>query len=86
MLRPGPGFGVDINNIASKGDTVMTEHTEVIKAGPLEVSFWVRSTFEVRDERIVLWRDYFDWWNVSRGTLRGLAGIALSGPCKRLPV
>lgn len=85
LLRPGTGFGVDIHNIASKGDTVMTERTDVIKAGPLEVSFWVCGTFEVRDGRIVLWRDYFDWWDVSRGTLRGMAGIALPGLRKRLP-
>lgn len=79
LLRPATGFGVEVHSIAAKGDTVMTERTDIISAGPLSVSFWVCGTFKVRDGRIVLWRDYFDWWDISRGTLRGLAGIALPG-------
>ena len=77
VLRRGTGFGVKIHSIAASDDTVMTERTDIIKLGPLYVRFWVCGTFQVRDGQIVLWRDYFDWWDITRGTLRGMAGIAL---------
>jgi len=38
----------------------------------------------VEDGRIVLWRDYFDWMDFTRGALRGLAGIALPALRPRL--
>lgn len=86
VLRRGTGFEVEMHSIASCGSTVMTERTDVIKAGPLEVRFWVCGTFQVQDGRIVLWRDYFDWWDISRGTLRGMASLALPGLRERRPV
>lgn len=76
VLRRGTGFGVKIHSIATSGDTVMTERTDIIKVGPLYIRFWVCGTFQVRDSQIILWRDYFDWWDITRGTLRGMAGIA----------
>ncbi|MDX1756178.1 MAG: limonene-1,2-epoxide hydrolase family protein [Marinobacter sp.] len=78
-LRPGTGFEVKNHNIAVDGDTVMTERTDILKLGPLHIGFWVCGTFRVHNGRIVLWRDYFDWWNITKGTARGLAGIALPG-------
>lgn len=75
VLRNGTGFDVQMHHIASKGDTVMTERTDIIKLGPLHIGFWVCGTFRVEHGRIVVWRDYFDWWDISRGTLRGVAGI-----------
>ena len=40
--------------------------------------FWVCGTFEVRNGRIVLWRDYFDYanfvWAFVKGTFRALLG------------
>jgi limonene-1,2-epoxide hydrolase len=33
--------------------------------------------FEVRHGRIVLWRDYFDWFNATAGFLRGLVGAVI---------
>jgi limonene-1,2-epoxide hydrolase len=33
--------------------------------------------FEVVDGRVTLWRDYFDWQNVTTGSLRGLLGLAV---------
>lgn len=85
-LRPGTGFGVQTHRLAVNGDIVMTERTDLIKAGPLHMGFWVCGTFRVRDGRIVLWRDYFDWSNLIRGALRGIAGIALPRLRTRLPV
>lgn len=86
LLRRGTGFGVKIHSIAANGDTVMTERTDIIKVGPLHVGFWVCGTFRVENGRIVLWRDYFDWMDISRGTLRGLAGIALPKLRVSLPI
>jgi limonene-1,2-epoxide hydrolase len=31
----------------------------------------------VRDGRITLWRDYFDFFDFIKATVRGLAGIAI---------
>ncbi len=76
-LRPGTGFGVQTHRLAVNGEYVMTERTDIIKAGPLHMGFWVCGTFRVQNGQIVLWRDYFDWGNLSRGALRGLAGIVL---------
>lgn len=62
-------FEARIQNIASNGPIVLTERIDVLAKGPLEISPWVCGTFEVRNERIVLWRDYFDWANVTVGLL-----------------
>lgn len=84
-LRPGTGFGVQIHQIASKGDVVMTERSDLLKLGPLHVRFWVCGTFVVQQGQIVLWRDYFDWWAATQGTIRGLAGVAMPRFRMRLP-
>lgn len=76
-LRESRRFEVQLHSIASTGNTVLTERTDVLKVGPLHVGFWVCGTFEVEDGRITVWRDYFDWMDITRGTLRGVAGIAL---------
>lgn len=54
-------FEVRIHNIAANGPVVLTERTDVLAKGPLEIAPWVCGTFEVRDGKITLWRDYFDW-------------------------
>lgn len=76
-LGRGTGFDVQIHSIASKGDTVLTERSDVLALGPLHIRFWVCGTFRVQDGRITLWRDYFDWWDFGKGTVRGVLGIAL---------
>ncbi|MGH8491608.1 MAG: limonene-1,2-epoxide hydrolase family protein [Moraxellaceae bacterium] len=76
-LREGRYFEVQLHSIASTGNTVLTERTDVLKLGPLHVAFWVCGTFEVENGRITVWRDYFDWLDITRGTLRGVAGVAL---------
>jgi len=75
LLRRGTGFDVEIHSIAAKDDVVMTERTDVLKVGSLHVAFWVCGTFRVQNGQIVLWRDYFDWLDISKGMLRGVAGI-----------
>jgi limonene-1,2-epoxide hydrolase len=80
------GFQVQIHRIATNGSIVMTERTDVITIGSLHVGFWVCGTFRVEQGRIVLWRDYFDWMNITRGTLRGVLGIPVRKLRIALPV
>jgi limonene-1,2-epoxide hydrolase len=63
------GFEVTTHNIAANGPIVLTERTDAFIVRGARAEFWVCGTFEVRDGRIVLWRDYFDWLAVSARTL-----------------
>jgi limonene-1,2-epoxide hydrolase len=63
------GFEVTTHNIAANGPIVLTERTDAFLVRGARVEFWVCGTFEVRDGRIVLWRDSFDWVAVSLKTL-----------------
>ena len=80
MFRRGRGrvgFEVKFHRIAAEGNAVLTERTDALVFGPLRLQFWVCGVFEVHGGRITLWRDYFDLFDVLKGTLRGLAGIAI---------
>ena len=52
----------DVEQIIAEGDTVMTEHVEhwLFPTGEL-VSLPFVSVHRVRDDQVVLWRDYWDW-------------------------
>jgi limonene-1,2-epoxide hydrolase len=82
--RHASGFEARIHAIAANGPTVLTERTDVIESGKFRTEFWVCGTFEVRDGRIVLWRDYFDYANVAiaslKGALRALVGSVRPSP------
>jgi limonene-1,2-epoxide hydrolase len=76
ILRRGHGrvgFEVKIHRLATDGNSVLTERTDALVVGPLRVQFWVCGVFEVHAGRITLWRDYFDMWDITKATLRGLA-------------
>ncbi|MGE4426210.1 MAG: limonene-1,2-epoxide hydrolase family protein [Solirubrobacteraceae bacterium] len=77
FARVSSEFGVQTHRIAGNGAVVLTERTDTIVVGPMRTSFWVCGTFEVHDGRITLWRDYFDWADITVATLRGLAGIVV---------
>ncbi|HKP58644.1 MAG TPA: limonene-1,2-epoxide hydrolase family protein [Polyangiales bacterium] len=67
-----PGvFDVRMHHIAERGGVVLTERTDGLRAKWMDVEFWVCGTFEVRDGKIVLWRDYFDLGNVALKILLG---------------
>lgn len=83
--RPAAGFEVHLHAISADGGVVLTERTDVLKVGPLRMQFWVCGRFEVRDGRIAVWRDYFDWADVTLATLRGIAGIAVPALRARPP-
>jgi limonene-1,2-epoxide hydrolase len=72
------GFQAINHRIVGDGDTVLTERTDIIEIGRVRSEFWVCGTFEVRDGKIVLWRDYFDWVNLLAGAAKG-AGRAVAG-------
>jgi limonene-1,2-epoxide hydrolase len=77
-------FEARLNHIAADGPFVLTERTDVLERGGLRLAFWVCGTFEVRDGRITLWRDYFDWAAVSVAFLRGLPRMAIHPIATRL--
>jgi limonene-1,2-epoxide hydrolase len=66
-------FEARINKIAANGATVLTERTDAILIGPVRIPFQVCGTFEVKNDRIVVWRDTFDWAS-------GLANSIIAGP------
>lgn len=80
LNRDAFGFRADIHHIAAEtdgapaveGETVLTERTDYLSMGPLEIGFWVCGTFELVDGRITLWHDHFSWENFLRGTAAGV--------------
>lgn len=76
--RVASAFGVEHHNIAADGAIVLTERTDTVGMGPVRASFWVCGTFEVHDGRITLWRDRFDFVDVTWGLVRGVARAAAS--------
>jgi limonene-1,2-epoxide hydrolase len=74
-LGGSSAFEVKIHRIAADGAAVLTERTDALIFGPLRLQFWVCGIFEVHDGEITLWRDYFDFFDMFKATLRGLAGL-----------
>ena len=70
FTRVCDSFEVRMRHIAQNGPIVLTERTDILGRGSFRAAFWVCGTFEVRDEKIVLWRDYFDWMNIAKGLVR----------------
>ncbi|HEY4006816.1 MAG TPA: limonene-1,2-epoxide hydrolase family protein [Pseudonocardia sp.] len=66
------------HRVAADGNIVLTERTDIVEVGGVRSEFWVCGTFEVRDGKIVLWRDYFDWANLLAGAAKGV-GKAVFG-------
>jgi limonene-1,2-epoxide hydrolase len=75
--KAGMGFEVKTHHIATQGTTVMTQRTDILSYKNFKVSFWVCGTFEVQDGLITVWRDHFDWFDMSKGAVIGLLGIVL---------
>ena len=75
--RPGAGFEVYLHAVSADGPVVLTERTDVLLVGPLRLQFWVWGRFDVHDGRITLWRDSFDFLDIARATVRGLAALAV---------
>lgn len=84
MQKYGTGFEAKVHHIAADGPIVLTERTDVLESGPWRAGFWVCGTFEVRDGRIVLWRDYFDWATVIASSAKGGFKALVSAVSRRL--
>lgn len=84
LARWGSGFEVRYDNIATDGPVVLTERTDTISLGPVDAAFWVCGTFEIHDGLITLWRDRFDFadltWAFIRGAARALLGRMVRRP------
>ncbi len=50
----------DIHRLAAEGDTVLTERTDTFTINGTPAPVPVMGAFDLRDGRIVAWRDYFD--------------------------
>ena len=83
--RPGAGFEVYLHAISSEGGVVLTERTDVLVFGKARIQFWVWGRFEVRDAKITLWRDSFDFLDLVRANVRGLLAMALPSLRPRPP-
>jgi limonene-1,2-epoxide hydrolase len=53
-------IGFEIAHLATTGTTVLTERVDLLRTARVEALLPVMGAFEVRDGRIVAWRDYFD--------------------------
>jgi limonene-1,2-epoxide hydrolase len=53
-------FAVQMRHIASRGGVVLTDRVDVLTGPLLYLDLNVSGTFELRDGRIAVWRDYFD--------------------------
>lgn len=72
------GFEVRLHAIAADGPTVLTERTDVMEIGRLRAEFWVWGRFEVSEGKITVWRDYFDYADVTVAFLKGAARALVS--------
>ncbi len=84
--RPGTHFEVRTHRMAVDGNVVLTERTDVSIIGPLRFQFWVCGVFEVEDGRITLWRDYFDFFDITKSVLRAVLGAVIPALRPRLPL
>lgn len=78
VARICTGFEGRVHHLAVDGDVVLTERTDVLRIRSWEAEFWVFGTFQVRDGRIVLWRDYFDWATVFAASVKGAGRSAVT--------
>ncbi|GAA4487997.1 hypothetical protein GCM10023094_47160 [Rhodococcus olei] len=77
MNSPWLRFDAILHHIAAADGAVLTERTDLVTVGPLGIEFWVCGTFELRDGKIAVWRDYFSLRDLVRGTVVGLVRLAL---------
>lgn len=69
------GFEVRTHAIAANGSTVLTERVDVLTVKGVGIAIWVCGTFEVRNGRITIWRDYFDWGQMTKRVFGALPRI-----------
>jgi limonene-1,2-epoxide hydrolase len=86
ILQPGRmGFNVHLNHVATEGNVVLTDRIDELNFRRFASRFWVYGRFVVHDGIITVWRDSFDWLDVTIGNLRGLAGLLSPALNRRMP-
>lgn len=80
FLKPVQGFEVEMRNVATAGEVVLTERVDTFVVRGQRIAIPLMGTFVVRGARIVEWRDYFDWSLVTGRMLKG----ALTWPVRAL--
>jgi limonene-1,2-epoxide hydrolase len=66
FLDMSESLAFEIHHLAAEGDVVLTERTDTLTANGNAAPIAVMGAFEVRDGKIVAWRDYFDMGLVGR--------------------
>lgn len=86
MMRPDRlGFNVYLHYVATEGNVVLTDRVDELTFRRFATRFWVYGRFVVRDGQIAVWRDSFDWLDVTIGNLRGLLGLVAPPLNRRMP-
>jgi limonene-1,2-epoxide hydrolase len=60
FITPAERVEFRVRNIVASGETVLTERVDVFHLPGATIELPVMGTFEVKDGKIVAWRDYFD--------------------------
>jgi limonene-1,2-epoxide hydrolase len=77
LAKFGDCFEVYLHRVAVVDGSVLTERTDVLNFGPVRLQFWVWGRFDVSDGRITLWRDSFDFVDMTKALVRGLLGAVV---------
>lgn len=78
-------FRAHLNHVATEGDVVLTDRVDELAFGRFASRFWVYGRFVVRGGKITVWRDSFDFVDVTVGNLRGLLGLISPALNRRWP-
>jgi limonene-1,2-epoxide hydrolase len=84
LVRRGVTFEVRFHHVATEGDVVLTDRTDVLGYAGWTSEFRVRGTFEVRDGRVAVWDDAFSWFEAAGSAVAGVANLALQA-LRRFP-
>lgn len=60
ILGPATAVTFDVKHMVAEGDVVLTERVDTFQMGDKTVALDVMGTFELRDDKIAAWRDFFD--------------------------
>jgi limonene-1,2-epoxide hydrolase len=60
IMTAGGRVSVEIRHVVGSGDLVMTERVDFLEVDGRSLALPVAGVFELRDQRIAAWRDYFD--------------------------
>jgi limonene-1,2-epoxide hydrolase len=85
MEKLSGGLRVHFHAIAAEGNTVLTDRTDELILGRVRQRVWVYGRFEVDNGKITMWRDSFDWVDVTIALIRGLAGAVVPALNRRWP-